>query len=595
MAIEQIGEYKVVFPFGKMGNETLYRVTDDLGNRRLLKLYNLAKINPLQYEGEPSCIVEPSILQDLRHPNIVKYIESDESIVDGQRYKYVVFDFVAGETVAGRLDREKILTVYEAKQIAIGVLNALKYLHAQTPPIIFNGIDPRNILLDLSKDIINPKLINFSHSQRLDKANKHFYADGIIPFFMAPEMFMGLYSTRTDLYAVGALLYSMIFGIAPWYIDLSNIQPSERGEAILNERKQPLKIPSLEVFELDENLLNIIVKALHRDVDERFQSAEEFIKALTGEIEISPGEYTLLEQKETSATPSPQKVKRGNGFADVAGLHELKKRLHEEVIDLIRQPEKYKRLRVQIPNGILLYGPPGCGKTFIGEKFAEEVGCNYMYVHCSDVASPYIHGGQEKIANLFREAKDSAPTVLFLDEIDAMIADRAMQNNVSEYGEVNEFLTHLNNCAENQIFVIGATNNPERIDPAALRSGRLDMKFYVPAPDKDARKELFRLYLIDRSEEAIDLDLLAQKTQGYVAKDICVLVNHAARLTVQRDKDLISQDILLESITALKGELPSVPAKTIAKIERIKDIFEGEKSNKLPRVGFIADNDNNEA
>ena len=101
---------------------------------------------------------------------------------------------------------------------------------------------------------------------------------------------------------------------------------------------------------------------------------------------------------------------------------------------------------MSIPNGLLFYGPPGCGKTFFAERFAEEIGCNYMYVLCSDVASPYIHGGQEKIANLFEEARKNAPTILFLDEVEAMIMDRSKHNNVSEQGEVNEFLGQLNNC-----------------------------------------------------------------------------------------------------------------------------------------------------
>ena len=589
MAIDKIGPYKVVFPFGKIGNEALYRVTDENGNRRFLKLYNLAKINPLQYDGNPTNITEPQVVKSLNHANILSYVDDDECIINGQRFHYLVFDFIVGETVAAKLDREKVISVYDAKQIVLGVLNALKYLHAQSPVRIYNGIDPRNVMIDLSNDSINSKLINFSHSQLLDKFNKQFYADGINPFFNAPELFKGLYSTRTDLYAVGALLYSMTFGIAPWYIDLSKIQPSKRAEAILNEQKHPIKIPSLNIFELDENLLNIIIKSLKQDVDERFQTAEEFINALNGETEIPAGEYTVLTQEETVQKPKEKKEKKGNGFADVAGMHDLKKRLLDEVIDLLRQPEKYTRLRVQIPNGILLYGPPGCGKTFIGEKLAEEMGCNYMYVHCSDVASPYIHGGQEKIASLFQEAKESAPTVLFLDELDAMIANRSMHNNVSEYGEVNEFLTHLNNCADNQIFVIGATNHPENIDPAALRSGRLDMKFYVPMPDKEARKELFLFYLKDRSDESIDIDLLAEKTEGYVAKDICVLVNHAARLTVKRDEDLISQETMLESISSSKGELPSVSSATVAQNERMKDVFEGKKNSKLPRVGFITD------
>lgn len=405
--------------------------------------------------------------------------------------------------------------------------------------------------------------------------------------YMAPEMFKGLYSTRTDLYSVGVMMYHLLFGILPWYVDLSNVPVQDRVTRIIEERKTPLKIPNLNIFELDENLLNIIAKAVSQDVDERFQSAEEFLRALNGETEIAKASFIKVDvsganQKEDK----PIETKKGNGFADVAGMSELKHRLNTEIIDLIKFPEKYKKLKVKIPNGMLLYGPPGCGKTFIAEKFAEELGCNYMYVHCSDVASPYIHGGQEKIAALFEQAKENAPTILFLDELDAMIADRSRHTNVSEYGEVNEFLTHLNNCADNHIFVIGATNNPKAIDPAALRSGRLDIKMYVPAPDAESRALLFKLYLKDISDNGINYDKLVTLSERFVSKDISTLVNKAALLTAQADKDKISMDALMSAFEKSKGELPSVSADILKQHEQIRDEFEGNKNNERPKIGF---------
>ncbi len=382
-------------------------------------------------------------------------------------------------------------------------------------------------------------------------------------------------------------MYNLLYGIVPWYVDLKGVAKDDRVATILESRKTPLKIPNIKIFELDDNLLNIIAKATDQNVDKRFQTANEFLLALNGEITSLGSPYELVDiPKERGTTTKGVEgiVKNGNGFADVAGMEELKKRLQTEIIDLFRNPEKYTKLRVKIPNGILLYGPPGCGKTFIAEKFAEELGCNYVYVHCSDVALPYIHGGQEKIASLFANAKKDAPTILFLDEIDALIADRSRHTNVSESGEVNEFLTQLNNCADNRILVIGATNNPKGIDPAALRSGRLDIKVYVPAPDENSRVQLLELYLKDIAASNVDYKELAKKTNGYVSKDIAVLVNKAAMITAQNDKELIEMDTLLSVIDNSKGELPSVSSVHMQHYESIRAEFEG--SNGRKQIGF---------
>lgn len=586
-ANQQIGKYKVVFSLKKGQYAESYRVVDDKGDKYYLKLINLAKLSELQYEGSIEHVNEVEILNGISHSNIEHLVENGESVVDGQRYAYIVCDFIVGETVQEKVSREKHCSVYDIKQIATGVLNGLKYLHRLEEPIIHNEITPNNIMLDMSGSTMVAKIIDFGHAQKLNSKNHKCYIDGLNPFFMAPEMFKGLYSTRTDLYSVGAVMYYLLFGIYPWSVDFSKIQVDLREKVLLAERKNPLKVPNIPIFELDDNLLNVIAKAISQDVDKRFQSADEFLLALNGEVTVDDSDYEKVDvvAKKESKEEAPSKEKKGNGFADVAGLDALKERLKTEVIDLIRNPEKYQKLRVKIPNGILLYGPPGCGKTFIAEKFAEEVGCNYMYVHCSDVASPYIHGGQEKIAAIFEKAKDNAPTVLFLDELDAMLADRSRHNNVSEYGEVNEFLTQLNNCADNHIFVIGATNNPKGIDTAALRSGRLDIKVYVPAPNAEERAALFKLYLKEIVTDDIDYDELAKKTDGYVSKDVCRLINNAARITAQNDRELIDMQTLLETIDLLKKDLPSVSKDILKQHERLRDEFEGHVDRKP--VGFI--------
>lgn len=585
---ENIGSYRIVFSLKRGKYAESFRVVDEHDNKYYLKLFNLAKLTDIQHGTLIEDVTEVNIVKFISHNNTIKYVDSGDVIIDGQRYVYLVCDYIVGETVSGKVRREKHCTVYEMKQIISGVLNGLKYLHRLETPIIHNEITPDNIMYDMASSSITTKIIDFGHAQFLDKRGLSFFSEGLNPFYMSPEMFKGLYSTRTDLYSVGVMMYYLLFGMLPWYIDLSNIPMENRAKAILQERKKPLRIPDVPIFELDDRLLKIIAKAVSQDVDKRFQSADEFLKTLNGEIDVEDvvyEKYSVNEDNSQSKSQSAKSKPKGNGFADVAGMAELKDRLKKEVIDLFRNPEKYRRLRVKIPNGILLYGPPGCGKTFIAEKFAEEIGCNYMYVHCSDVASPYIHGGQEKIAAMFEQAKNNAPTVLFLDELDAMIADRSKHTNVSEYGEVNEFLTQLNNCADNQIIVIGATNNPKAIDPAALRSGRLDVKVYVPAPDKDARTQLFKLYLKDIADKDIDYDVLAQKTDGYVSKDVCVLVNKAALVTAQDDQEFIKMDTLLNAIEKSKGELPSVSKDVIKMNDKIREEFEGQSGHR--RIGYI--------
>jgi len=581
-----IGPYKVVFPIKKGLYAETYRVTNEMGEKYFLKLINLAKLSDLQVEGPIENVIERGIIKNIAHPNITKMVDSGETIIDGQRYVYIICDYIVGETVQQKVSREKHCSVYDIKQIITGVLNGLKYLHRQEEPIIHNELTPDNIMLDLSGTSMVAKIIDFGHAQKLNSKNHKCYIDGLNPFFMAPEMFKGLYSTRTDLYAVGTMMYYLLYGIYPWYVDISNIKMDLREKVLLAERQNPLKIPNINIFELDETMLKVIAKSLNQDVDKRFQSADEFLLALNGEVEIEDANFEKVDV-EGATVPKEKTVvnqKKGNGFEDVAGMEDLKQRLRTEVIDIINNPDKYRKLRVKIPNGILLYGPPGCGKTYIAEKFAEEIGCNYMYVHCSDVASPYIHGGQEKIAALFEKARENAPTVLFLDELDAMIADRSRHNNVSEYGEVNEFLTQLNNCADNHVFVIGATNNPKGIDSAALRSGRLDIKVYVPAPDVSERIALFKLYLKDIVTGDVNYELLAEKTEGYVSRDVCSLINNAARETAQSNLDLINMQTLLNCIEKYKKQFPSVSKDVLKQHEQLREEFEGHIDRKP--IGF---------
>jgi hypothetical protein len=185
------------------------------------------------------------------------------------------------------------------------------------------------------------------------------------------------------------------------------------------------------------------------------------------------------------------------GLDNVAGMHILKELLVREVVEPIRNPEPYLRYGLSIPNGILLFGPPGCGKTYIARQLAEELGHFFLELIPSELASPYIHQSVIKIREVFSSAAEHAPSVLFIDEFEALVPSRAELGGHQQYKseEVNEFLAHLNECAQKKIFVIAATNEPHKIDAAVRRTGRLDKLIYVGPPDEEARREMLLLHL----------------------------------------------------------------------------------------------------
>ena len=573
---QKIGNYTVVFPHKQGAYAETYRVKDDTGNVLFLKLISFAQLNASQYSSDGK-IIEVEVAKSLSHNNLCGFVDTGTLIHGGQQFAYIVTEFISGETVAEKMGREETLTVYETKQIAKSVLNALSFIHSLQRPIIHNEVTLQNTLIDLSGELKDAKLIDFGHARFLDLPPSKDDLGNVNPFYLAPERFNGVCSVQSDLYSVGVMMYQMIFGMLPWFIDLSQYKPADRVRAILARKCSPLQIPSMNVFELDEQLINIMGKAMAYDIKDRFQTADEFIKALEGSVVIDKPSTASFKE-----APSGKKTKKvGNGFADVAGMSELKEQLQSDVIDLLQNPGRAKELGLSIPNGLLFYGPPGCGKTFFAERFAEEIGCNYMYVLCSDVASPYIHGGQEKIANLFEEARKNAPTILFLDEVEAMIMDRNKHNNVSEQGEVNEFLGQLNNCGTEGVMVIAATNKPNLIDPAALRAGRLELKYYIPQPDKETRVQLFKVGLKGRNTElGINYERLADLTDNRVSSDITLIIDTAARIVFKKKIESISQAIIEEAIAQIP---PTVSPEEIRRCEKIRDEFTGKKPN---RIGF---------
>ena len=241
------------------------------------------------------------------------------------------------------------------------------------------------------------------------------------------------------------------------------------------------------------------------------------------------------------------------GFADVAGFDELKHRLSDEVIWPLKNKAKAAKYRITPPSGMLLYGPAGCGKTFFAQKFAEETGFSFKLIVPSNIGGMIIHETQIKVAELFAEAQRDAPCIICFDEIDAIVPRRTSTPGLEyQNTEVNEFLAQMNNCGEKGIFIIGTTNNKDLIDPAALRTGRLDYHVEIPKPDRIQRVELFRVCLQNRPMKSyIDFESLAMSTDGFTASDIAFVVNKAALAAAKADL-LISTDIVSRCISEVQ-------------------------------------------
>ena len=286
--------------------------------------------------------------------------------------------------------------------------------------------------------------------------------------------------------------------------------------------------------------------------------------------------------------PAP---KQRNGFGDVAGMDELKQLVTEGFINVLNNQECAKAYGITPPS-MLFYGPAGCGKTFFAEKIAEEVGINFMKIVPDDLASTLVHGTQEKIGEVFRKAERKAPTLIFFDEFDAMVPRRSNDDHNYQNGETNEFLCMLNNAAERGIYVLAATNHPERIDKAVLRTGRIDEIIYVDMPDSKARESLFRLELSKLPvAEDIDFEKLADLTKGYNCSDISYIVKVASRKMFNasiKDKDqpykVITQSLLEESIAR---QSPSVTSRELKEFERVRSEFSPkDKGGQHVAIGF---------
>lgn len=307
----------------------------------------------------------------------------------------------------------------------------------------------------------------------------------------------------------------------------------------------------------------ILTRCLYSSTTRQYKLQE-----LLSDLETCRKEIAQNQGGKTDLPASQEQKQRG--LAKVAGMKKLKELLIEEVVGPIKNPSLYQRFGLTWPNGILLFGPPGCGKTYISRQLAEEIDFYFVELIPSDIASAYIHETTRRIRDVFRKAEKNAPAIIFIDELDAMVPVRSTLGGHQEYKseEITEFLVQLNDCAKRGILVIAATNEPDKIDPAVLRTGRIDKVIFVGPPDEEARKALLEMYLHNRPVvQGLDLLDLSKKLEGYSCSDIKNLVDEAARLAV-REKALNINEF--HFLKAIKRNPPGIDRSVLAKYAKFK-------------------------
>ena len=253
-------------------------------------------------------------------------------------------------------------------------------------------------------------------------------------------------------------------------------------------------------------------------------------------------------------------------FKDVAGLKEEKEEV-QELIDFLKNPKKFTKMGARIPKGVLLVGPPGTGKTLLAKAVAGEAKVPFFYISGSDFVELFVGVGASRVRDMFKQAKQTAPCLIFIDEIDAVGRERGTGlggGHDEREQTLNQLLSEMDGFSENEgIIIIAATNRPDVLDPALLRPGRFDRQVTVGRPDVKEREEILKVHAKNKIlAPSVKLKHIAERTPGYSGADLENLLNEAALLAVRRDKDAITMDEIDEaSDRVLMG-----PAKTSRKV-----------------------------
>lgn len=324
----------------------------------------------------------------------------------------------------------------------------------------------------------------------------------------------------------------------------------------------PIGIKSEFVNQLLNNLIVVLVSLLiiisffvyfiNKRLKQEVKKQKE-IKSIKDTI-LKPGEFSGNFADKVLQKDIRSDIK----FSDIAGIKDVKDELIE-IIDYLKNPQKYKDLSIQLPRGVLLVGPPGVGKTMIAKAVAGEANIPFFYQSGSSFVQMYVGVGAKRVRELFTKARLRAPSVIFIDEIDALGKARGLNGNDEREATLNELLSEMDGFEERSgIIVIAATNQIEVLDPALLRSGRFDRRIFIELPDVFEREQILNVYLKNKNHN-LDSKEIAKMCVGFSGANLALLVNEAALNAIRHGrKKIIMQDILDTSEKVISGKKKQV-------------------------------------
>ncbi len=278
-------------------------------------------------------------------------------------------------------------------------------------------------------------------------------------------------------------------------------------------------------------------------------------------------------EKETPDDSSYTKPK--TTFDDVAGLDEVKEELFE-IVDFMKNPEKYKKMGAKIPKGVLFYGPPGTGKTLLASAVAGETNSSFFNVTGSEFVEKYVGVGAKRVRTLFEKARKEAPSIIFIDEIDALGAKRHSESNNEKDQTLNQLLVEMDGFTkDSNVIVIGATNRLDLLDEALLRPGRFDRHIHIGSPNYHTRFEILKVHTKNKPlDKRVSIELLAKKTHGFNGAHLANIANEAAIFAVRENSKLITESHFDKALERVIAGLESKNSKLIEKEKKIVSYHE---------------------
>lgn len=299
------------------------------------------------------------------------------------------------------------------------------------------------------------------------------------------------------------------------------------------------------------------------------------IKEILKKINVPVPAFAQTKMEKETQPDDSSYTKPKTTFKDVAGLEEVKEELFE-LVDFIKNPEKYKKMGAKIPKGVLFYGPPGTGKTLLASAVAGETNSAFFNVTGSEFVEKYVGVGAKRVRTLFEKARKESPSIIFIDEIDAVGAKRHLESNNEKDQTLNQLLVEMDGFnKDTNVIIVGATNRLDLLDEALLRPGRFDRHVHIGNPNYFTRHEILKVHTQDKPiDPAVNLDMLAKKTHGFNGAHLANIANEAAILAVRDNSTIITQLHFDKAIERVIAGLESKNAKLIEKEKKIVSYHE---------------------